>query len=67
MSDLTNVSLLDSAISFIQNQLQAQNMTVSTLSNLTNVPVNTINNIIYHKTRNPGFEMIASLVYALGG
>ena len=67
MSDLVNVTLLDSAISFIQEQLQAQNMTISVLSNLTDIPVNTINNILYRRTRNPGFEAVASMVYTLGG
>lgn len=67
MSDLANVTLLDSAISFIQQQLQVQNMTISTLSNLTDIPINTINNILYHRTRNPGFEAVTLMVYTLGG
>ena len=67
MPDLVNVTLLDSSISFVQQQLQAQNMTISTLSNLTDIPINTINNILYHRTRNPGFEAVASMVYTLGG
>ena len=67
MSDLVNVTLLDSAISFIQQQLQAQNMTISVLSNLADIPVNTINNLLYRRTHNPGFEAVASMVYTLGG
>ena len=42
-------------------------MTVAALSNLTNIPSATINNIIYGKTRNPGFETVTTLIYALGG
>ena len=64
---MTNLSLQETAASYIQQQIQAQHMSVSALSNLTNVPSATINNIIYGKSRNPAFETMATLIYALGG
>lgn len=42
-------------------------MPVSTLSDLTNVPKDTINNILYRKTKNPSFEAVTTLLYALNG
>lgn len=67
MSDSTNTTLLDSTISYVRQQIQDTNTSIAALSDLTNVPKDTINNIIYHRTKNPGFDTLAALVYALGG
>lgn len=67
MSDSTQLALLDETISYIRQRIQDTNTSVAVLSDLTNVPKDTINNIVYRRTKNPGFEVLATLVYALGG
>lgn len=67
MSNSTEPGLQETAATYIQQQIQAQHMTVSALSNLTNVPSATINNIIYGRSRNPSFETMVTLICALGG
>lgn len=67
MSDTTDQGLLDATIDYIREQLQAQQITIPDLSNLTGIPKDTINNIIYHRTKNPGYEVVAQMVYSLGG
>ena len=54
-------------IEYIKSLKQAKNVTVKELSNLTNIPEGTINNILNRKTENPTFETISKLVIALGG
>lgn len=67
MSDSTQLALLDETTSYIRQRIQDTNMSIAVLSDLTNVPKDTINNIIYRRTKNPGFEVLATLVYTLGG
>ena len=67
MSDQTDQCLLDTTIDYIRDQLQEQQITIPDLSNLTGIPRDTINNIIYHRTKNPGYEVVAQMVFALGG
>lgn len=67
MSDATQQGLLDATVDYIRQQLQAQQITIPDLSKLTGTPKDTINNIIYHRTKNPGYEVVAQMVFALGG
>lgn len=67
MSDMIDQCLLDTTIDYIREQLQSQQITIPDLSNLTGIPKDTINNIIYHRTKNPGYEVVAQMVFALGG
>lgn len=54
-------------IDYIKSLKQAKKMTTKELSNLTNIPESTINNILTRKTENPTFETISKLVIALDG
>lgn len=67
MSDMTSGTLLDTTVAYIKDQMQRQGITVPVLSDLTGVPKDTVNNILYHRSKNPGYEAVAALVYALGG
>lgn len=67
MSDMTSCFLLDTTVAYIKDQMQRQGITVPVLSDLTGIPKDTVNNILYHRSKNPGYEAVAALVYALGG
>lgn len=67
MSDVINRPLLDKTVAYIKEQMLQQNLSVATLADLAVVSKDTINNIIYHRSKNPGYELVLSLVYALGG
>lgn len=54
-------------IEYIKALKQERKITVKELSNLTNIPESTINNLLSGKTENPSFEVVSSLVTALGG
>ncbi len=54
-------------VEYIKTLKQAKKMTAKDLSNLTNIPESTINNILTRKTENPTFETISKMVIALGG
>ena len=64
---MTSCFLLDTTVAYIKDQMQRQGITVPVLSDLTGIPKDTVNNILYHRSKNPGYEAVAALVYALGG
>lgn len=52
-------------IEYLKSLKQAKNLTVKDLSNLTNIPEGTINNLLSGKTENPSFEVVQKLAIAL--
>lgn len=54
-------------VEYIKSLKEAKKTTVKDLSNLTNIPESTINNILSRKTENPSFDVVSRLVLALDG
>lgn len=52
---------------YLKSLKSKASMSTKALSDLTNIPEDTINNILYGKTASPSFDAVAALVRAMGG